>query len=231
VRRRDIPVLMLGFMLCCAGTVAPAQALWTEGSNYFLVPSPQASPQPNPLPRGKVEVTEVFSYGCPACNFFRPVMHKLEKSLPPNAVLDYLPAAFNPAEDWVVFQQAYYTALTLGVAAKTHDALFDAIWTTGELATMDPSTHQIKSKLPTIEDVAEFYHKAAGIPVQRFVDTAKGFSVYTEMQAANAAIMAYQVDRTPTIIVAGKYRVNVESAGGNDQLVAVVNFLVAKESK
>jgi thiol:disulfide interchange protein DsbA len=222
---------MLGLLLCGAGGVVHAQALWTEGTNYFLVPAPQPSPQPDPLPRGKVEVTEIFSYGCPACNMFRPTMHKLEKSLPPNAVLNYVPAAFNPSEDWVVFQQAYYTALTLGVAAKTHDAMFDAIWSSGELATFDPNTHQLKSKLPTIENVAEFYHKAAGIPTQRFIDTAKGFSVYTEMQAANAAVLAYQVDRTPTIIVAGKYRVNVESAGGNDQLIAVVNFLVAKESK
>jgi thiol:disulfide interchange protein DsbA len=223
--------LWLGLLLCCVGTASQAQALWTEGVNYFRVPVPQPSPQPDPLPRGKVEVTEVFSYGCPACNAFQPVMHRLEKSLPGNAVLDYVAAAFNPAEDWVVFQQAYYTALTLGIAAKTHDAMFGAIWSTGELATIDYNTHQLKTSLPTIENVAEFYHKAAGIPVQRFVDTAKSFGVYTEMQAANAAVMAYQVDRTPTIVVAGKYRVNVESAGGNDQLIAIVNFLIAKESK
>ncbi len=230
VRRRDIPALLLGLFLCATGAESQAQALWTEGVNYFRVPLPQPSPQPDPLPRGKVEVTEVFSYGCPACNAFQSIMHQLAKSLPPNAVLDYVPAAFNPAEDWVVFQQAYYTALTLGVAAKTHDAMFDAIWKSGELATMD-SSNRLKNPLPTIENVAEFYQKAAGIPAKRFVDTAKGFGVYTEMQAADAAIMAYQVDRTPTIIVAGKYRVNVESAGGPDNLIAVVNFLVTKESK
>jgi len=42
--------------------------------------------------------------------------------------------------------------------------------------------------------------------------------------------MAYKVDRTPTIIVNGKYRLQVESAGGTDQLVELVKFLVAKES-
>jgi thiol:disulfide interchange protein DsbA len=231
VRRTAFPAFLFGFLLCCAGAAAQAQALWTEGVNYFRVPSPQPSPQPDPLPRGKVEVTEFFSYGCPACNAFQPIMHKLEKSVPGNVVVNFVPAAFNPSEDWVVFQQAYYAALTLGIAAKTHDAMFEAVWSTGELATVDPSTHQLKNPLPTLENVAAFYHKAAGIPAQRFIDTAKSFGVYTEMQAADAAVMAYQVDRTPTIIVAGKYRVNVESAGGADQLIAVVNFLVAKESK
>jgi len=66
-------------------------ATWTEGVNYFLV----APARPTSLPAGKVEVTEVFSYACPACNIFQPTMHKLKQSLPANAVLDYLPAAFN----------------------------------------------------------------------------------------------------------------------------------------
>jgi len=223
--------VILGFLLCGVTAAAQGQALWTEGVNYFLVPVPQASPQPAPLPRGKVEVTEVFSYGCIACNNFQPIMHRLEKSLPPNAVVTFVPAAFIPAEDWVVFQQAYYTALTLGIAAKTHDAMFDAIWKTGELQIVDPTSHQLKSSLPTIEKVAAFYHKAADIPAQRFIDTAKSFGVYNEMQAANAAVVAYQVTGTPTIIVAGKYRIDVQSAGGPEQLIAVTNFLVAKESK
>src|ERR1035438_4072585 len=46
-------------------------------------------------PQGKVEVMEVFSYGCPACNHFVPVMRKLKQSLPANAVVNFLPAGFN----------------------------------------------------------------------------------------------------------------------------------------
>ncbi len=68
---------------------------WVANKNYFLV----TQPQPTNLPRGKVLVTEVFSYACPACNQFRPYMQELGKSLPPNAVVDYVPASFNPSED------------------------------------------------------------------------------------------------------------------------------------
>ena len=35
----------------------------------------------------KVEVTEVFSFGCPACNAAYPHIDKLKKDLPPNAVM------------------------------------------------------------------------------------------------------------------------------------------------
>ena len=75
--------------------------------------------------------------------------------MPPNAVLDYLPASFNPAEDWPMFQLAYLTAQTLGVADQTHDAMFNAVWQTGELAVIDPATQNIKSRVPTIEDAAQ----------------------------------------------------------------------------
>ena len=78
---------------------------------------------------------EVFSYGCPACFQFQPVAIKLAASLPANAKMVYLPASFNPSEDWPMFQRAYYAAQALGVADKTHDAMYDAVWKPGgELA-------------------------------------------------------------------------------------------------
>ena len=102
---------------------APARsATWTEGVNYFLIDPVR----PTSLPPGKIEVTEVFSYACPACNVFVPTIHKLKAGLPPNAVLDYLPASFNSSEDWPMFQLAYLTAQTLGVADQTHVLEVDA---------------------------------------------------------------------------------------------------------
>ncbi|HME40790.1 MAG TPA: thiol:disulfide interchange protein DsbA/DsbL [Steroidobacteraceae bacterium] len=200
---------------------------WTEGVNYFRI----EPVHPTSLPAGKVEVTEVFSYACPACNLFVPTMHKLKASLPPNAVFNFLPASFNLAEDWPVFQLAYITAQSLGVADQTHDALFNAVWQSGELAVIDPATRDIKKHVPTIEDLARFYRDKAGVPVDKFLAASKSFSVDVKVRAAEGLIQAYKVDRTPTIIVNGKYRVNVESAGGPDPLVELVNWLVVKESK
>jgi protein dithiol oxidoreductase (disulfide-forming) len=198
---------------------------WVEGRNYFLI----AQPQPTNLPKGKVLVTEVFSYACPACNQFRPYMQKLVKSLPPNAVVDYVPASFNPSEDWPMFQLAYVTAQTLGIANMSHEAMYDAVWTTGELATTDGNT--LKSHMPTIEDAARFYQKQAGVPAAKFLETAKSFGVDTQVRHDEDLMKAYGIDRTPTLVVNGKYRVTVQEAGGPAQMVDVVNFLVHKESQ
>ena len=129
-----------------------------------------------------------------------------------------------------MFQLAYITAQLLGVDQQTHDAMFDAVWKGGDLSITD-SSRALKSRMPAIEDAAKFYKEHAGVPVEKFIATSKSFSADLRVRTAQDLLVAYKVDRTPTLIVNGKYRLHVESAGGTDQLIELVKFLVAKESK
>ena len=201
-------------------------ATWSEGTHYVRL----APPQQTTVPAGKVEVMEVFSYACPACNAFQPVMEKLRHALPPNAQLTFLPAAFNPAEDWPMFQRAYLAAQALGIAERTHQAMFDAVWKTGELAVTTPGTNRLKDPLPSIADAARFYARVAGVNPQQFIAMANSFGIDSKIRAADAQVLAMHVDSTPTLIVNGKYRVLRDSVTGNDQLIELVKYLVAKES-
>jgi len=212
-------------MLPLGAPAAPA-ATWTEGTNYTRL----APPQQTTVPAGKVEVTEVFSYACPACNIFQPVMEKLRRALPPNAQLAFLPAAFNPQEDWPMFQRAYFAAQALGIAERTHQAMFDAVWKTGELGVTTPGTNRLKDPLPSIADAARFYARVAGVNPQQFVAMANSFGIDSKIRAADAQILAMHVDATPTLIVNGKYRVIRDSLQTNDQLIELVKYLVAQES-
>jgi thiol:disulfide interchange protein DsbA len=214
---------LLAFVIATGSCYAQT---WKEGTHYFAV----NPPQPTTVPAGKVEVMEVFSYGCPACNAFQPVMKQMKAALPPNAQIVYLPASFLPSEDWPMFQRAYFTAQALGIADRTHDAMFNAVWNSGELAISDPNTHQLKKPLPSIEDAARFYARVAGVKVEDFLATAKSFGVDAKMRMADNQIGMSQALSTPTIIVNGKYRMQVTTAGGIPQLVELVKYLVAKET-
>jgi protein dithiol oxidoreductase (disulfide-forming) len=209
-----------------AKPAAAVPAKWVEGKNYYLL----QPPRPTGLPAGKVEVTEVFSYACPACNQFQSYMRELRKSLPPNAVVDYVPASFNQAEDWPMFQLAYETAKALGVADQAHDAMFEAVWSSSELATTDASGN-LKSHQPTIEDAARFYERVTKVPAAKFIATSKSFGVDSQVRIDEEKMKQFGVDRTPTLIVNGKYRVVTQSAGGEEEAVELVKWLVAKESK
>jgi len=182
------------------------------------------------VPSGKVEVMEVFSYGCPACNSFQPVMEILRRSLPANAQMVYLPAAFNPSEDWPMFQRAFLTAQALGIAERTHQAMYDAVWKTGELAIVEPGGNHLKNPLPSINDAARFYARGAGFNPQQFLAMANSFGLDSKMRAADAQIIAMHVESTPTLIVHGKYRVVRESLKSNDELIELVKYLIARES-
>jgi thiol:disulfide interchange protein DsbA len=173
-------------------------------------------------------VTEAFSFGCSACNSFYPVMERLKASLPTNAEVVYLHASFRSDEQWPIFQRAFYTAQVLKLAEQTHKAMFDAIWKGGELALRDPKTS--KPRKPTIDDAARFYNRVAGVDVQKFLAVAKGFTVEGKVRRADKLMRDYGVDSTPTIIVNGRYRLTAQSAGGEQELIQLVNWLVAKES-
>jgi protein dithiol oxidoreductase (disulfide-forming) len=198
---------------------------WVEGKNYFTIEPAQPTGVPD-----KIVVTEAFSYACPACNAFHTTADRLAQSLPSNAVMTYLPVSFRPDENFPLFQRAYFAAKALGVADKTTDAMFDAVWKTGELASDDLTTGRPKpqSAWPTIEDVAKFYAKY-GVDPKEFVAVANSFSINTQMKRADDMVKAYGVDGTPTIIVNGKYRFSPGDAGGYPQSIELTKWLIAKE--
>jgi protein dithiol oxidoreductase (disulfide-forming) len=219
-----VPVLAVLVLALPAGARA---ATFSEGSDYVLVTPPQQTT----VPKGKVEVMEVFSYGCPVCNAFQPVMDKLRHSLPPNAQVVLLPASFNnTAEDWPMFQRAWFAAQFLGIAERTHQAMFDAVWKTGELATSDYATNRLKDPQPTLEQAARFYARVAGVDPQKFLAMANSFGVDSKMRAADAQIIAMHVSGTPTLIVNGKYRVTRDWRPSSDQFIELIKYLVDKES-
>jgi|GEM_PF-373507 len=199
---------------------------WVEGKHYFRIDPVQPTSSP-----GKIEVTEVFSYGCPACFQFHGVVDELAKSLPQGAVMTYTPASFRPDENWPLLQRAYLTAQAFGVDKQSHDAVFDAVFKSGELGIMDQQSGKPKaqSSWPTIDDVAKFYTKY-GVKADEFVATANSFTINTKMKRADELIRAYEVDSTPTIVVNGKYRLTPITAGGYPQAVELTQWLVSKEA-
>jgi thiol:disulfide interchange protein DsbA len=225
-RMRGSALLAMTLALLGASAGAHAEPRWIAGQHYFLI-NPA---QPTGLPAGKVLVIEIFSYACPGCNRFYPVADRLRTSLPAYAVMEYLPASFRPDEDWPMFQRAYVTAQQMGIDERTHDAMFDAVWKSGELAVFDPATQHARHPAPSITDAAQFYAKAAGVQPEAFLATAGSFAVDTKVREADERIRDYGIGETPSIVVNGKYRLNPVSAGGYEQTIELVKWLVAQDS-
>ncbi|QNJ99867.1 thiol:disulfide interchange protein DsbA/DsbL [Dyella telluris] len=201
--------LVAGLVLAsaCTATGSGDAAPYTDGNEYVTLPAPAKRLSND----GKVEVVEVFSYGCIHCAHFAPLADQLRKQLPAGVKFKLLPAAFN--DQWVPFARAYYAAEKLGVVEQTHLALFKAKF-------------QDNYPISTLDELADFYAQH-GVKRDDFMRIASSDEVTQEIRRDMALVQAWQVDGTPTIVVNGKYRTaNVKTL---DELSAVAQWLAKRE--
>lgn len=197
-----------------AGLPLHAQETWQEGKHYFLIEPTQATTTGD-----KIEVVEVFSYGCTHCNEVAPMVEDIIKRLPANAQFVKLPAQFG-FEAWKTFARGFYTAQALGIADKSHLDVFRAIYV----------DRKLDSRSPTLASVADFYSKY-GVSAADFTATAHSFAIETKLKRNDALIKAYGVDSTPAFVVNGKYRLSGQSAGGYQNVEPLLHYLIEKEAK
>lgn len=206
--RLRLLALLGGLLLASACSAAPDTAApYTEGQQYVTLPAPHERYSA----AGKVEVVEVFSYGCIHCAHFAPIAEQLRKSLPAGVVFKLVPAPFS--DEWVPYARAYYAARKLGVVERTHLELFKQKF----------DEHY---PIATLDELADFYARE-GVDREAFLRIANSPEVTAQLKKDLALIQHWGVDGTPTIVVDGKYRSG--QVHTLDELSALTQWLVKRE--
>ena len=201
--------LALPFLLTAAGLAHAAAPAPVEGTDYERI----EGGAPFAPVAGKVEVAEVFGYPCPHCAHFEPVLAAWVAKLPAKASFVAVPADFR--DDWVPYARAYFAAQALGVGERTHAAMYQAIHDEQVLPTSNAAP----------EEIATFYQRY-GIAPERFVAAFNAPSVDAQLRHAHEFMLRSGVDGTPTLIVAGRYRVTSDSRDGQ---LRTARWLVERE--
>ena len=181
-----------------------------EGTDYVLIPNGEPFEPAN----GKVEVVEVFGYTCGHCANFQPMVGDWKSKLPADVRFTYVPAPFGGF--WIPYAKAYYAAQALGVAEETHDAMFGALHLTRELPIQNASP----------EEIGRWYASHADVDADEFAATMQSFGIDAKLKRASDFIQRSGVDGTPTLVVAGKYRVTGRTLPEN---LRIASHLVAME--
>ena len=163
----------------------------------------------------KVEVLELFWYGCPHCYAFEPQLQEWLKNKADYIEFVRVPAVF--AQNWEVHARAFYAAQQLGVLDKLNAPMFDAI-------------HKEARKLGSEEEVTQFFADK-GVPAKDFKKAYNSFDVDTKTRRAIALTREYGITGVPALIVNGKYRSSAQEAGDFATLLKLVDYLAAKEHK
>lgn len=194
--------LLLPFSALAAPPAAPV-----EGADYEVI----ENGAPFEPVAGRIEVVEVFGYTCHHCANFEPAVQAWKAKLPKDVKFTPLAAPFGGY--WMPFARAYYAAKTLGIADRSHEAVFRAVHEDGTLP-----------RNPTDGELAGFYTQF-GVPQERFLATLGSPGVEAALERARAFVQRSGVEGTPTLIVAGKYRVTAPQADA----LRVASQLVARE--
>ena len=183
-----------------------AWAEFKDGEHYARYP------QQFPVATGdKIEVREIFWYGCPHCYTLEPKLQQWEKNaMPDNAELIRMPGIFR--ENWVPHARAFYTFKSMGILDTMHDALMIEM-------------HQKKKRITTREQLADLV-EAKGYDRKKFLSTYNSFSVDSLSRQAAIMTKRYGITGVPSIVVDGRYVTGVGQAGGYDQLFKVINYLI-----
>ncbi|GMU69922.1 MAG: hypothetical protein AMXMBFR37_22540 [Steroidobacteraceae bacterium] len=189
---------------------------WKSGVNY----TPIVPGQPTNVPAGKVEVLEVFWYGCGHCYALEPFMTSWEKSKPDYIEFVRVPVMWNPVN--AAHARLYYTLQALK-RLDLHSKVFDEIHTRGNMLAANDEARTRALQLA--------FAKANGIAEADFLREYDGFYVNTQLQRAEEITRRYRVEATPVVYVAGKYQTDIGMAGGQKELTQLINALAAHEKR
>ncbi|MDA0824871.1 MAG: thiol:disulfide interchange protein DsbA/DsbL [Proteobacteria bacterium] len=200
---------IIGALLIAVSVGANAAENYKEGENYELI-----KPEVTTHADGKIEVVEVFWYGCQHCYAFEPYINKWQEETRDNVAFRRLPGVF--AGNWVPHARAFYVAEALGLSDKIHTPLFAAI-------------HDLGEKIGDEDTLATFFAKY-GVSDADFREAYNSFSVDSKTRQAMTSSKEYGISGVPSMIVNGKYRTSARLSGSFEEMLKVVDFLVAKEN-
>lgn len=184
-----------------------AQAAFQSGVHYTELSKPVQTADPS-----KIEVVELFWYGCPHCDALDPALEAWKASLPDDVQFVRLPVVFG--RNWEMHARMFWVAKNLGLLDQMHAPLFNAL-------------HRENKRLLREDEVVSFFTQFGADPavVRREL---KGFATESGLRLADARARAYGISGVPALVVDGRYVTGVGQAGSQQALFSVLNELIDK---
>jgi protein dithiol oxidoreductase (disulfide-forming) len=200
IRKAGLAVALLAM---AAG--ASAQGL-TEGTNYVRLKNSM------PVEGKNIEVIEFFSYGCPHCGEFEPVLQGWLKNKPADVTFRRIPVMFQPR--WESLARAYYTLEALNEEKLTPE-VFVAV-------------HTRNAPLWNEKDFLDWL-ATKGVDRKKAEELYGSFAIVGKVNRAKQLAQAYQIQSVPTMVIDGKYATGPEKLpGGHAALPPAIDALVQK---
>lgn len=178
------------------------------GVHYELLDNPTKVRDPS-----KIEVTEVFWFGCNHCYALEPYIARWKRDIPLDVTFIKSPATWN--DMLKTHATIYYTAKALGIEQQFVPAAFNTI--------------QNEGKMLTGNTELEYYFRGFDVQKDRYKAVSTSFGVRNAVDQADKKMKEWKVTGVPSLVVNGKYKVAASRSVRTDELFDVVDFLIEKE--
>ncbi|WP_092484184.1 thiol:disulfide interchange protein DsbA/DsbL [Candidatus Ichthyocystis hellenicum] len=179
--------------------------LLSRAEVYSLVPRPMHTDP------GVVTVQEFFWYSCPHCYSIDPEFEKWTHSLPKDVKVEIIPAVANIY--WRKMATLYYTLQDLGQLSKLHKKIFEAQHLS-HVNLYDP-------------DILKKFLTENKISWEKYQKVANSFGVTVRVKRSEDLVKNYGIEGVPAFVINGRYRVSVETAGSEKELLKAVSKTIA----
>ncbi|HMW55173.1 MAG TPA: thiol:disulfide interchange protein DsbA/DsbL [Accumulibacter sp.] len=197
---------LLAITLAMLAVVLPVRAELVVGRDYVPIIPAQMTDTP-----AKIEVIEFFSYGCPHCSDFHPIVGKWAAALPSDVTFKRVPVTFG-RPPWASLARLFYALEATGDLAKLDSAVFDAL-------------HKAGSKLYDDKSITAWV-AAQGVDAKRFTEAYNSFAVVSKAKRADQMVQTYKIQGVPAMTVDGKYLVTGKELKGLAELPSLTDQVI-----
>ncbi|ADC70554.1 DSBA oxidoreductase [Thioalkalivibrio sp. K90mix] len=207
MRRRDFLGAMGGAGLLLATGTSLARE-YRDGQNFRTIQPPVETG----LEDGKIQVVEVFWYGCPHCYSFEPYVQEWQKGLDDDVEFVYLPAPMNDV--WALHARVFYTAQKLEVLNEVHQPFYDAI-------------HDQGRELRSESAILRFINQR-GLDADEFREVMRSEEIRRKVTEAGQDVQEYGVEGVPTLVIDGEAVVSASMTRSHEEMLDVADFLIER---
>ena len=197
----------LSSALALGATMSVSAPLFAQTAGREFNPINPIQPTDDP---SKIEVVEFFSYGCPHCADFNPLLNLWAAKLPADVVLKKVPVSFGRAA-WANAAKLYYALEVTGDLKRLEGDVFKAI-------------HQERTNLFD-EKTINSWVAARGVDGKKFSEAFGSFGVMSKLRRGDQMAQGYKIEGVPAMAVDGKFLI---AAMGFEQQLATADKLIVR---
>lgn len=184
-------------------SVSVYAAKFSEGKHYTVLDNQKTA---------KPTVTEYFSFYCPHCYNFEPIMEGLKNQLPKSATFQKVHVSFMGGDMAVPVAKAYATMVALDVEEQLVMPMFKQI-------------HEFKKYPRNVADIRQIFVDN-GVTAKQFDAAFNGFAVDSMQKRFDKQFKSTTLTGVPGVVVNNKYLVDAGKVKSVDEYYQLVNYLL-----